>query len=338
MKENKSVINEILEKIQKQFGKESLVRMNSRATYCQEDVISTGSVNLDTALGIGGLPRGRIVEIYGHESSGKTTLALTVVAELQKIGGNAVFIDAEHALDAEYAGKIGIKMEDLLLSQPDCGEQALEIADSLISTQEVDVLVIDSVAALVPKAEILGEMGDVHVGLQARLMSKALRKLTGSVRKSNTLVIFINQIRSKIGVVFGNPETTSGGNALKFYATIRLEIKRATIIKKGEDPIGNLVRAKVVKNKLAPPFKTAEFEIIYGLGISLYGEIIDNGVKLGIIERSGSWYSHKTDKLGQGRENACQYLLDHPELFQSLYQEIREQLLPKKKLQEALTE
>ena len=298
--------------IERSFGKGSVMRLGQRDVV-QTEVFSTGSINLDIALGIGGLPRGRVVEIYGPESSGKTTLALHGVAEAQKAGGTCAFIDAEHALDPIYAKKLGVDIGNLLISQPDCGEQALEIADTLVRSGAIDVLVIDSVAALVPKAELEGEMGDHHVGLQARLMSQALRKLTGSVAKSNTTIIFINQIRIKIGVMFGNPETTTGGNALKFYSSVRLEIRRIGAIKDGDEVIGNQTRVKVVKNKLAPPFKMVEFDIIYGEGISKLGEILDLGVTGGIVEKSGSWFSYNSERIGQGRENAKTYLRDNPE-------------------------
>ena len=298
--------------IEQSFGKGSVMRLGQRDVV-QTEVFSTGSINLDIALGIGGLPRGRVVEVYGPESSGKTTLALHGVAEAQKAGGTCAFIDAEHALDPVYAKKLGVDIENLLISQPDCGEQALEIADTLVRSGAIDVLVIDSVAALVPKAELEGEMGDHHVGLQARLMSQALRKLTGSVAKSNTTIIFINQIRIKIGVMFGNPETTTGGNALKFYSSVRLEIRRIGAIKDRDEVIGNQTRVKVVKNKLAPPFKMVEFDIIYGEGISKLGEILDLGVTGGIVEKSGSWFSYNSERIGQGRENAKTYLRDNPE-------------------------
>ncbi len=298
--------------IERSFGKGSVMRLGQRDVV-QTEVFSTGSINLDIALGIGGLPRGRVVEVYGPESSGKTTLALHGVAEAQKAGGTCAFIDAEHALDPVYAAKLGVDVENLLISQPDCGEQALEIADTLVRSGAIDVLVIDSVAALVPKAELEGEMGDHHVGLQARLMSQALRKLTGSVAKSNTTIIFINQIRMKIGVMFGNPETTSGGNALKFYSSVRMEIRRIGAIKDRDEVIGNQTRVKVVKNKLAPPFKMVEFDIIYGEGISKMGEILDLGVTGGIVEKSGSWFSYNSERIGQGRENAKAYLKDNPE-------------------------
>jgi recombination protein RecA len=309
--------------IERAFGKGSVMRLGQREVV-QAEVFSTGSINLDIALGIGGLPRGRVVEIYGPESSGKTTLALHGVAEAQKLGGTCAFIDAEHALDPIYAKKLGVDTENLLISQPDCGEQALEIADTLVRSGAVDVLVIDSVAALVPKAELEGEMGDHHVGLQARLMSQALRKLTGSVSKSNTTIIFINQIRIKIGVMFGNPETTTGGNALKFYSSIRLEIRRIGAIKDRDEVVGNQTRVKVVKNKLAPPFKMVEFDIMYGEGISKLGEILDLGVKEGIVEKSGSWFSYNSERIGQGRENAKTYLKENPDTANQIEALIRQ--------------
>ena len=309
--------------IERAFGKGSVMRLGQREVV-QTEVFSTGSINLDIALGIGGLPRGRVVEIYGPESSGKTTLALHAVAEAQKLGGTCAFIDAEHALDPIYAKKLGVDTENLLISQPDCGEQALEIADTLVRSGAVDVLVIDSVAALVPKAELEGEMGDHHVGLQARLMSQALRKLTGSVSKSNTTIIFINQIRIKIGVMFGNPETTTGGNALKFYSSIRLEIRRIGAIKDRDEVVGNQTRVKVVKNKLAPPFKMVEFDIMYGEGISKLGEILDLGVQEGIVEKSGSWFSYNSERIGQGRENAKTYLKENPDIANQIEALIRQ--------------
>ncbi len=309
--------------IERAFGKGSVMRLGQREVV-QAEVFSTGSINLDIALGIGGLPRGRVVEIYGPESSGKTTLALHAVAEAQKLGGTCAFIDAEHALDPVYAKKLGVDTENLLISQPDCGEQALEIADTLVRSGAVDVLVIDSVAALVPKAELEGEMGDHHVGLQARLMSQALRKLTGSVSKSNTTIIFINQIRIKIGVMFGNPETTTGGNALKFYSSIRLEIRRIGAIKDRDEVVGNQTRVKVVKNKLAPPFKMVEFDIMYGEGISKLGEILDLGVKEGIVEKSGSWFSYNSERIGQGRENAKTTLKENPDIANQIEALIRQ--------------
>jgi recombination protein RecA len=326
----KKALSAALGQIEKQFGKGSVMRLGDAIAARDIDAVSTGSLGLDVALGIGGLPRGRVVEIYGPESSGKTTLTLQVVAEIQKLGGTAAFVDAEHALDPQYAAKVGVKVDDLLISQPDTGEQALEITDMLVRSGAVDLIVVDSVAALTPKAEIEGEMGDSHVGLQARLMSQALRKLTGNIKRSNSLVIFINQIRMKIGVMFGSPETTTGGNALKFYASVRLDIRRIGAIKKGEEVIGSETRVKVVKNKVAPPFKMAEFEILYGHGISREGEIVDLGVKQNIIEKSGSWYSYKGDRIGQGKENARDFLLQHPEIAAELEKEIRAQLLPKK--------
>ena len=292
--------------------------------------MSTGSLGLDIALGIGGLPRGRVVEIYGPESSGKTTLTLQVIAEAQRVGGTAAFVDAEHALDPVYAAKLGVNVQELLVSQPDTGEQALEITDMLVRSGAVDIVVVDSVAALTPKAEIEGEMGDMHVGLQARLMSQALRKLTGNIKRSNTIVIFINQIRMKIGVMFGNPETTTGGNALKFYASVRLDIRRIGALKNGEEVIGNQTRVKVVKNKVAPPFREAEFEILYGAGISRNGEVIDIGVAQGFVEKSGSWYSYNGERIGQGKENARTFLDQHPEIAREIEGKIREKLLPAK--------
>jgi recombination protein RecA len=309
--------------IEKAFGKGSIMKLGQRDSAVDADAISTGSIGLDIALGIGGLPRGRVAEIYGPESSGKTTLALHVIAEAQKKGGTCAFIDAEHALDPVYARKLGVEVDNLLISQPDAGEQALEIADTLVRSGAVEVLVIDSVAALVPRAELEGEMGDSHMGLQARLMSQALRKLTGSISKSNCLIIFINQIRMKIGVMFGNPETTTGGNALKFYASVRLDIRRIGAIKDREEVVGNQTRVKVVKNKVAPPFKVVEFDIMYGEGISKVGELLDLGVKAGIIEKSGSWFSHDSERIGQGRENAKQYLKDHPEIADVIEKAIR---------------
>jgi recombination protein RecA len=331
MDENrKKALSAALGQIEKQFGKGSVMRLGDSIAMRDIDVVSTGSLGLDVALGIGGLPRGRVVEIYGPESSGKTTLTLQVVAEMQKIGGTAAFVDAEHALDPEYARKVGVNVDDLLISQPDTGEQALEITDMLVRSGAVDVIVVDSVAALTPKAEIEGEMGDTHVGLQARLMSQALRKLTGNIKRSNSLVIFINQIRMKIGVMFGNPETTTGGNALKFYASVRLDIRRTGAIKKGEEVIGSETRVKVVKNKVAPPFKTAEFEILYGHGISREGEVVDLGVKENIIEKSGAWYSFNGDRIGQGKENARDFLLEHKDIAADIERQVRAKLLPKK--------
>jgi recombination protein RecA len=314
-----------MDKIEKDFGKGSVMMMNERGEVTQE-VVSTGSIGLDTALGIGGLPRGRVVEIYGPESSGKTTIATHVIAEAQKKGGMCAIIDAEHAFDSNYAQKLGVDVDNLLISQPDYGEQALEIADRLILSGALDVVVIDSVAALVPKGELEGEMGDSKMGLQARLMSQALRKLTATIAKTNTICIFINQLREKIGVMFGNPETTTGGNALKFYASVRLDIRRSTQIKDGDEAIGNRVKVKVVKNKVAPPFRSAEFDIIFGEGVSKTGEIIDMGVELGIVQKSGSWFSYNGDKLGQGRDAVKQLLLDNPELSREIETKIREKI------------
>jgi recombination protein RecA len=309
--------------IEKQFGKGSVMRMGDVAASRDIDVVSTGSLGLDIALGCGGLPRGRVVEIYGPESSGKTTLTLQVIAEMQKLGGTAAFVDAEHALDPGYAEKIGVNVDDLLVSQPDTGEQALEITDMLVRSGAVDIVVVDSVAALTPKAEIEGDMGDSHMGLQARLMSQALRKLTGNIKRSNTLVIFINQIRMKIGVMFGNPETTTGGNALKFYASVRLDIRRIGAVKKGEEVIGNETRVKVVKNKVAPPFKQAEFDILYGEGISFLGELVDLGSSFGIIQKAGSWYSYGDEKIGQGKDNVKLFLKEHPDKAKEIEAKIR---------------
>ena len=313
-----------LAQIEKQFGKGSIMRMDSDAIQDDVQVVSTGSLGLDIALGVGGLPRGRVVEIYGPESSGKTTLTLQVIAEMQKLGGTAAFIDAENALDPQYAQKLGVQVEDLLISQPDTGEQALEIADMLVRSGSVDVVVIDSVAALTPKAEIEGEMGEPQMGLQARLMSQALRKLTSNIKRTNTLVIFINQIRMKIGVMFGSPETTTGGNALKFYASVRLDIRRIGSIKKNDEVIGNETRVKVVKNKMAPPFREALFDILYGEGISREGEILELGVKHGVVEKSGAWYAYNKDKIGQGKDNAREYLKEHPELAVEIEARVRE--------------
>ncbi len=312
-----------LAQIERNFGKGSIMKMDGSHTDENLDVISTGSLGLDLALGVGGLPRGRIVEIYGPESSGKTTLCLEAIAQCQKDGGVCAFIDAENAFDPIYARKLGVKVEELLVSQPDTGEQALEICDMLVRSGGVDMVVVDSVAALVPKAEIEGEMGDSHVGLQARLMSQALRKLTGNIKKTNTLVIFINQIRMKIGVMFGNPETTTGGNALKFYSSVRLDIRKTGQIKKGDDVIGNETRVKVIKNKVAPPFKQAEFDILYGEGISWEGELIDIGVKLGIVEKAGAWYSYNGSKIGQGKDNVRQWLKDNHEIANEINLKIR---------------
>jgi len=324
----KKALAAALGQIEKQFGKGSVMRLGDASVPRDMPVISTGSLGLDIALGVGGLPRGRVVEIYGPESSGKTTLTLQVIAEAQKVGGTAAFVDAEHALDPVYAEKLGVNVDDLLVSQPDTGEQALEITDMLVRSGAVDVIVVDSVAALTPKAEIEGEMGDSHVGLQARLMSQALRKLTANIKRTNVLVIFINQIRMKIGVMFGNPETTTGGNALKFYSSVRLDIRRIGAIKKGDEVVGNQTRVKVVKNKVAPPFRMAEFEIMYGTGISREGEIVDLGVREGLVAKSGSWYSYKDDRIGQGKDNARQYLIDHPEIAEEIQAELRAKLLP----------
>lgn len=312
-----------LSQIEKAFGKGSIMRLGQNNSVADIEAISTGSIGIDIALGIGGMPRGRIIEIYGPESSGKTTLALSVIAQAQKKGGTCAFVDAEHALDPAYAKKIGVDLENLLISQPDAGEQALEITDTLVRSGAIDVLVVDSVAALVPKAELEGEMGDQHMGLHARLMSQALRKLTATVSRSNTLVIFINQIRMKIGVMFGNPETTTGGNALKFYASVRIDIRSIGKIKDKEDIIGSQTRVKIVKNKVAPPFKTVDFDIMYGEGISKTGELIDLGVKAGFVEKSGAWFSYKGEKLGQGRENAKLFLREHPEVADEIENKIR---------------
>ncbi|QKE64191.1 recombinase RecA [Aquipseudomonas campi] len=315
-----------LGQIEKQFGKGAVMRMGDHERQAIP-AISTGSLGLDIALGIGGLPKGRIVEIYGPESSGKTTLTLSVIAEAQKMGATCAFVDAEHALDPDYAGKLGVNVDDLLVSQPDTGEQALEITDMLVRSNAVDVIIVDSVAALVPKAEIEGEMGDMHVGLQARLMSQALRKITGNIKNANCLVIFINQIRMKIGVMFGSPETTTGGNALKFYASVRLDIRRTGAVKEGDEVVGSETRVKVVKNKVAPPFRQAEFQILYGKGIYRTGEVIDLGVQLGLIEKSGAWYSYQGNKIGQGKANSAKYLEDNPEIGSAIEKIIREKLL-----------
>jgi recombination protein RecA len=327
MDENKKrALAAALGQIEKQFGKGAVMRMGDHDRQAIP-AISTGSLGLDIALGIGGLPKGRIVEIYGPESSGKTTLTLSVIAEAQKLGATCAFVDAEHALDPEYAGKLGVNVDDLLVSQPDTGEQALEITDMLVRSNAVDVIVIDSVAALVPKAEIEGEMGDIHVGLQARLMSQALRKITGNIKNANCLVIFINQIRMKIGVMFGSPETTTGGNALKFYASVRLDIRRTGAVKEGDEVVGSETRVKVVKNKVAPPFRQAEFQILYGKGIYRNGEIIDLGVQLGLLEKSGAWYSYQGSKIGQGKANSAKYLEENPEVARTVERLIREKLL-----------
>jgi len=324
-----------LSQIERQFGKGSVMRMGDTRAAHDISVVSTGSLGLDVALGIGGLPRGRVVEIYGPESSGKTTLTLHAIAECQKAGGTAAFVDAEHALDPVYAKALGVNVDDLLVSQPDTGEQALEIGDMLVRSGAVDILVVDSVAALTPKAEIEGEMGDHHMGLQARLMSQALRKLTANIKRSNTLVIFINQIRMKIGVMFGNPETTTGGNALKFYASVRLDIRRTGAIKKGDEILGNETRVKVVKNKVSPPFKQAHFDILYGEGISKHGEIIDLGVTHGLIEKSGSWYSYDSKRIGQGKDNVRNFLKDNPKISDEIEAKVRQKCAPQNNTAEA---
>ncbi len=324
----KQALAAALQQIERQFGKGAIMRMGDATVPEGIQVVSSGSLMLDVALGIGGLPKGRVVEIYGPESSGKTTMTLHAIAECQKAGGTAAFVDAEHALDPGYAEKLGVDVEDLLVSQPDTGEQALEIVDMLVRSGAVDMVVVDSVAALTPKAEIEGDMGDSHVGLQARLMSQALRKLTGNIKRSNCMVIFINQIRMKIGVMFGSPETTTGGNALKFYASIRLDIRRIGALKQGDEVVGNQTRVKVVKNKMAPPFKQAEFEILYGQGISREGELIELGVKHGFVDKSGAWYSYQGDRIGQGKENVRQFLKDNPEMAASIEQQVRAELLP----------
>jgi len=327
MDENRSkALAAALAQIEKQFGKGSIMKMGDGSVIDDIQVVSTGSLGLDIALGVGGLPRGRVVEIYGPESSGKTTMTLSVIAEMQKLGGTAAFIDAEHALDPVYAQKLGVNVGDLLISQPDTGEQALEIADMLVRSGAVDVVVIDSVAALTPKAEIEGEMGDSHMGLQARLMSQALRKLTANIKRTNTLVIFINQIRMKIGVMFGSPETTTGGNALKFYASVRLDIRRIGSIKRGDEVVGSETRVKVVKNKVAPPFKEALFDILYGEGVSREGEVIELGVLHKIVDKSGAWYSYQGEKIGQGKDNSREYLREHPEIAREIEGLIREKL------------
>lgn len=339
MDENKKkALSAALLQIEKQFGKGSVMRMGDGTAIPDIATYSTGSIALDAALGVGGLPRGRIVEIYGPESSGKTTLTLETIAQCQKVGGTAAFVDAEHALDPIYADKIGVNMDELLVSQPDTGEQALEIVDMLVRSGAVDMVVVDSVAALTPKAEIEGDMGDHHVGLQARLMSQALRKLTANIKRSNTLVVFINQIRMKIGVMFGNPETTTGGNALKFYSSVRMDIRRTGAIKKGDEILGNDTRVKVVKNKVAPPFKQAEFEILYGEGVSRYGELVDLGVQLDLVEKAGSWYSYDGSKIGQGKDNAKEYFKENPDKAEILEGKIREALLPKKEVTNNATE
>ena len=330
MDENKKkALGVALGQIEKQFGKGAVMRLGDGSASRDIAAVSTGSIGLDVALGIGGLPRGRVVEIYGPESSGKTTLTLHAIAEMQKLGGTAAFVDAEHALDPLYAEKLGVNIDDLLVSQPDTGEQALEITDMLVRSGAVDIVVVDSVAALTPKAEIEGDMGDSHMGLQARLMSQALRKLTANIKRSNTLVIFINQIRMKIGVMFGNPETTTGGNALKFYASVRLDIRRIGAIKKGDEILGNETRVKVVKNKVAPPFKQVEFDILYGEGISREGELIDLGVNENIVEKSGAWYSYDGNRIGQGKDNVRQFLKENPEIANDIEAKIRAVMLPK---------
>ena len=325
--QKKEALKVALGQIEKQFGKGSVMFLDDEEARTDIEAVSTGSLSLDIALGIGGLPKGRVIEIYGPESSGKTTMTLHVIAEMQKLGGTAAFIDAEHALDPSYARKLGVNTDDLLISQPDTGEQALEITDMLVRSGSVDVLVVDSVAALTPKAEIEGEMGASHMGLQARLMSQALRKLTSNIKRTNTMVIFINQLRMKIGVMFGNPETTTGGNALKFYASVRLDIRRIGAIKKGDEILGNETRVKVLKNKVAPPFKKAEFQILYNQGISRESEIIDLGVELGYVEKAGAWYSVEGERIGQGKDNAREYLKDHTDMSQMLEGKIREKLM-----------
>ena len=330
MDENKKkALAAALGQIEKQFGKGTIMRMGDDSVSRDIDVISTGSLGLDLALGIGGLPRGRVCEIYGPESSGKTTMTLQVIAECQKAGGTAAFVDAEHALDPVYARKLGVDVDELLISQPDTGDQALEIVDMLVRSSAVDIIVVDSVAALTPKAEIEGDMGDSHVGLQARLMSQALRKLTGNIKRTNTLVIFINQIRMKIGVMFGSPETTTGGNALKFYCSVRMDIRRIGAIKRGDEIVGNETRVKVVKNKMAPPFKQTEFEILYGEGVSREGELIDLGVQNGLIDKAGAWYSYNGDRIGQGKDKVRMHLIENPDIANELDTKLREMLLPK---------
>jgi recombination protein RecA len=326
----KKALAAALSQIEKQFGKGSVMRLGDAGATYEVDSIPTGSLGLDIALGVGGIPRGRVIEIFGPESSGKTTLTLAIIASAQRGGGTAAFVDAEHALDPVYAEKLGVKVNDLLVSQPDTGEQALEITDMLVRSGAVDVVVVDSVAALTPKAEIEGEMGDQHMGLQARLMSQALRKLTGNIKRSNTIVIFINQIRMKIGVMFGNPETTTGGNALKFYSSVRMDIRRIGAIKSGEEVVGSMTRVKVVKNKVAPPFRETEFEIMYGTGISKEGELIELGVLHNLVEKSGSWYSYKGERIGQGKDNTRTFLQQHPEISQDLEVQLRAKLIPEK--------
>ena len=326
----KKALSAALSQIEKQFGKGAVMRMGDKTDLRDIDVISTGSLGLDLALGIGGLPRGRVCEIYGPEASGKTTLTLQVIAQCQKNGGTAAFVDAEHALDPVYAAKLGVNVDDLLISQPDTGDQGLEITDMLVRSSAVDMIVVDSVAALTPKAEIEGDMGDTHVGLHARLMSQALRKLTGNIKRTNTLVIFINQIRMKIGVMFGSPETTTGGNALKFYSSVRLDIRRIGAVKRGDEIVGNETRVKVVKNKMAPPFRQTEFEILYGEGTSREGELIDLGVQNGLVDKAGAWYSYKGDRIGQGKENVRQYMKENPKMANEIDSVLRDMLLPKK--------
>ena len=331
MEENrKKALAAALSQIEKQFGKGSVMRLGDAGATYEVDAIPTGSLGLDIALGVGGIPKGRVIEIFGPESSGKTTLTLAIIASAQSNGGTAAFVDAEHALDPVYAEKLGVKVNDLLVSQPDTGEQALEITDMLVRSGAVDVVVVDSVAALTPKAEIEGEMGDQHMGLQARLMSQALRKLTGNIKRSNTIVIFINQIRMKIGVMFGNPETTTGGNALKFYSSVRMDIRRIGAIKNGEEVVGSMTRVKVVKNKVAPPFRETEFEIMYGTGISKEGELIELGVLHNMVEKSGSWYSYKGERIGQGKDNARTFLQQHPEIAKDIEAQVRAKLIPEK--------
>ena len=331
MEENrKKALAAALSQIEKQFGKGSVMRLGDAGATYEVDTIPTGSLGLDIALGVGGIPRGRVIEIFGPESSGKTTLTLAIIASAQRAGGTAAFVDAEHALDPVYAEKLGVKVNDLLVSQPDTGEQALEITDMLVRSGAIDVVVVDSVAALTPKAEIEGEMGDQHMGLQARLMSQALRKLTGNIKRSNTVVIFINQIRMKIGVMFGNPETTTGGNALKFYSSVRMDIRRIGAIKNGEEVVGSMTRVKVVKNKVAPPFRVAEFEIMYGTGISREGELIELGVLHNLVEKSGSWYSYNGERIGQGKENARVFLQQHPDVASDIEAKLRTKLVPEK--------
>ena len=324
----KKALSAALSQIEKQFGKGSVMRLGEHPANNDIEVVSTGSLGLDVALGVGGVPRGRVIEVYGPESSGKTTLALSIISQAQKLGGVAAFVDAEHALDPVYAEKLGVDVKELLISQPDTGEQALEITDMLVRSGAVDIVVIDSVAALTPKAEIEGEMGEMQLGLHARLMSQALRKLTGNIKRSNTIVLFINQIRMKIGVMFGNPETTTGGNALKFYASLRLDIRRIGALKSGEEVVGNQTRVKVVKNKVSPPFREAEFEILYGKGISREGELIDMGALHGLVEKSGSWYAYEGERIGQGKDNARNYLIEHPEIAAKIDAALRARLMP----------